>query len=314
MRKLIIVLTSIVLFVGFGTGVNAQEVGTPSLTIYPSIIEVSGDSEKVITESMTLRNDSSLLVPVKIEVSNYSIDSRGIPSYISQGLEWNPTDWITVEPADSILGAKEQKEISIEIRIPEGALPGSYFSAIIFKPIMPPEYFETQSTHIIPYIGAVIGINVEGEYETENTDFLSVERFSHSIPKDNSGILFSTSLRNDDVYYHKVEGDIIVTNLLDDVVVEEDVKGVTLFPESFREFENTYASRLPFGRYTATLNIEGEGDQATEEVTFWVEPTILEVIIMIASVLGAVTIIALLILLVIRRKNIMKAITILFKK
>lgn len=313
MKRYITIITMLALL-GLGGRVIAQEGETPSLTLYPSIIEVETAPEEIISNVITVRNNSNLIVPVQIEVSDYSIDSQGVPTYISNSPQWSPKDWITVEPSDIILEPKEKREIEVIISVPETALGGSHFAAILFKPIMPPDYFETQSTHIIPYIGAVIGINVETDEVVSSTDFLVVEDFNQSIDEELEEVLFTTTLHNDDVYYHKIEGDITVSNLFDNIVVKEDVEGVTLFPESSWEIENTYGSRLPFGKYTAVLSVSGEGDWASETVTFWVKPTILEVFIMVFILIGAILAISAIVVLIKKRKNVVKAVKTLIKR
>ena len=46
------------------------------------------------------------------------------------------------------INADEEKSINVTINIPEEAEPGSYFTAILFSPLLPERYFLDQSAHI----------------------------------------------------------------------------------------------------------------------------------------------------------------------
>ena len=280
---------------------SAKEESLPiSISIYPSILDLDINRNQTTTEEVTIRNETEFLMPVKVEISDYSQGENGLPDYSIDPTIWSAKSWITTSPGDFILEPKATQKVLLEMVIPAYAEPGSHFVTVLFKPVLPPDYFQPQSAHIIPYIGAVVALNVERVGNKKTTDFLEVQSFETDTRTLSNTIGFDASLKNTDVFFHKVSGNISILNLLNTEVGKVEIEDSTIFPQKNSSFSKSYGEALFFGRYKAVLNI-GEGEYQTSETrTFWVWPSIPQVFIFLAVTVG-------LVLLIVKRRNVLKA-------
>ena len=309
-----ILLTILLIAILLPKAVLAQEEGkiSPSITIAPSILDLDVEQSEAIEEVIKVTNNSDFALPVKVDVNDYTVDEEGVPDYSLDTTEWSPKGWIELDPADLILEPLASRDITINIAIPEFADPGSHFATILFKPILPPEYFAKDSAHVIPYIGAVIALNVEGEELKAKEDYLEIREFLRGEASEGEmKEEFYSKLYNDDVYYHKVSGDIVVKNIFNREVAYKSIDGVTLFPQKVRALTSFLDQELPFGRYRAELQISDENEEVIRNIVFWERPTVGEVILLILRIILLIVLISLVVLVILKRKNLKKAFVVL---
>jgi hypothetical protein len=311
-KRALITILLITSLLSFPTSILAQDIlgdeeVPPSLTIAPSIIELEVNQNEEITQVISVTNNSDIILPIKIETTEYTQNEFGIPSFSETDLQYSCRDWIEVDPTDFALNPYESRDITITALIPQAAEPGSHFASVLFKPILPPEYFKPQSAHILPYIGSVIALNVNiDEYERIN-EYLEVENFHSQNHFQSEPLELSFGIRNKDVYYHKVEGEIIIYNLLNIEVDKVTIDNATIFPKKSRSLSNNLEEQLFGGFYTAKLVI-GDGNYQTEKsIRLFVVPSIITILVFLL-------ILDLSILLILKRKNIDDAIRVLLKK
>ena len=254
----------------------------PALTIAPSIIELEVKPGEKYEEVLYVTNGTSSPLPVTTDFKDYTMDEEGMPVYFEDTSGWSPRDWITVEPPDFILRDNERHEIILDVNVPEKAKSGSHIAALFFQPVLPEDYFEAESAHIIPYIGAVIALNVRNGEEEKRTDYLEIQEFAPVQEEDSDVLSFSTKLFNDDVYFHRVGGSIEIYNIFDDNVHSELVGDITLLPEKLRSIEKELSEKLSFGKYRAELVLGESGSNTKTRIAeFWIPPTLAQMAIMI---------------------------------
>lgn len=286
----------------------------PSLTIYPSIIDLDVTPGKQLKESITIENNTVEPIPVTIEVLNYSTDQFGYPSYTDDPVEgWSPISWITVEPTDLIVEPANPREISLSIHIHEEARSGSHLGTIMFKPVLPPDYFTPHSAHVIPYIGSIIALNVRTGEEESVTDFINIKQFTADTETEEEiDVGYTALIENKDVYYHRVTGNIDVFNIFNKLVLQKEVDSTTILPEKESYITGTLAEELSFGRYRAEFTIREENAIDTEIVEFWVSPTILEIIQIVFVLVLMIATFGFIYLLIFRRENVKKSLKVIF--
>jgi len=288
----------------FNIDVSAQDENVSnSVTIYPSIIELNVNPAQVIDETIYLRNDFDFPLPFKAEISDYTIDEYGVPDFYVDN-EWSPRDWISASPSDFIVDALNTEEVNVAITIPEKANNGSHFAVMLFKPVMPPQYFEEESSHIIPYIGGLIILNViQGDYNAKK-DIIKIQEFNVNKITSNRQVEFTENIKNEDVYYHKINREIKIINIFNKEVGNISIPDTTIFPLKNRILNDNFESKLLFGRYKAVLLIEAYNEVISETTYFWIFPNF---IILFFSFI----ILIILVLLILKRKNLSKALKVL---
>lgn len=309
-----ILLITILLVSLFPRSIQASEPEGPSITIAPSILDLDVEKEEEIKEVIKITNNSDFPLPVKVDVHDYTVDENGVPDYSKDPTEWSPIGWIEVDPADLILEPLESRDITLKISIPEFAAPGSHFATVLFKPVLPPEYFTKDSAHVIPYIGAVVSLNVAGEELERKEDYLSVKEFVRGESEESKEEEFYTKIYNDDIYHHKVSGEIVIRNIFNKEAAEKSIDDVTLFPQKVRALTSFLSHDLPFGRYKAELKIGDKKDEVLRSIVFWERPTVGEIIFLILRAILLIGMIGVFILIILKRKNLKKAVMILFAR
>lgn len=312
-----IFITTVLITILLPIGVLAQELqgdekASPSITIAPSILDLDVSRSQTLEKKISIKNDADIPIPVKVEINDYSQNEYGIPDYSLDSSDWSPKQWLVIEPADFILESYGVREVTVKITIPEYAQPGSHFATILFKPVLPPEYFEADSAHVIPYIGAIVALNVKGEGLEGEKEYLKIQEFVKQETNEEEDEEFFSQVNNDDVYYHKVSGNIVVRNILGKEVAFKSVDEVTIFPKKARSLTSLLEHDLSFGRYKAELHLSDGNEEVVKSITFWEKPTIGEIILIILYASLSLIIMGTSIFVIKNRRNLKKAIKVLF--
>lgn len=298
-----ILLTIFTFFLILPMAAKAQN--NPAITIAPSLIELDVEALKEYEETITVTNTSDLIIPVNVEIADYTFDENGVPDYSEDETAWGARTWVKAELEDFILEPGESEDITLNFTIPKLAEPGSHLIAIFFKPVLPPSYFAEQSSHVIPYIGAVASLDVRNDDFISPDNYLEINEFnSNKTPVD---INFDSNVTNNDVYFHRVEGVVTLTNLFNNTVKEIPIDRTTILPKNSRNLKQILSERIFPGRYKVDIQITDMNEEVSDSTVLWVYPTILEIFLGLV-VLSVIT------FLIIKRKNISKAIKVLSKR
>ncbi len=248
------------------------ETAPPEMKLTPSILEVDTNPGENSMKTIKFTNESELSFFVSVGSTTYSVDRYGSPNYETIMADFDTEEWIKVEPIEFVIEADSEREVDIEISTPENASPGSHLATIMFKPTFPAEYFTADSARVTHQIGAILAINVYDGNQGKNSN-IEIKDFNTQKYSDNpKAVQFNIMLKNSDVYYHKIEGEIKVTNILGKTVKNVEIERLTVHPEMERIITRELEEELGFGRYTAVLNLECEEEELQKKNVFWIYP------------------------------------------
>jgi len=213
-------------------------------------------------------------------------------------------------------------------------------------------YQDQSGVSIIPKIGTLFLISVGERKKPTDNSFLTVSEFSipekfHLKKLEDSVInitgLFSTAyaetiktfsvvktsqlqfnlhIKNNDVYHIKPSGKLAILSNCGKIIGETEIKKITILPGKTRRIPVDFSPEIPavfkklpspflgfisknlfFGKYHASLMLDIDGISKKEEIEFWIFPW--KLFLMIAFTL---------VILILARKRIKKAIKVLIKK
>jgi hypothetical protein len=175
---------------------------------------------------------------------------------------------------------------------PINALPGGHYAMVLHSPDKSVSLLDSTGASIQTKVGTLVYITIPGKI-TENAiikDFIA-PKFSEFGPID-----FKTTIQNLSDVHIKPAGNITITNMIGlKKYIQFNDKGINIFPEKIREFENQLNKKWLLGRYKAELNaVYGTaGGVATAVIFFWVIPWRFLILIITAAIIIAIIILTL---------------------
>jgi hypothetical protein len=303
--------------------VKAEEASTLGLSVNPQLFELDVFPGETINRIITVGNLSDVVLPVKVRVVNFTAaDYSG--EMLFEEILADPAvaskKWFEVEPADFILDIGERRVINFSISVPEDAVPGGHYSVILFEPQLPSHYFKAGQPQMVPVVGVLFLISVKvlalepisqenlveivefripGEQRIQN-----LERFLASVSQiippvqaaeinisERTPSSFILSIKNNDIYHHKLSGRLLVYNTFGKRVGEIEIKKTTILPGKIRRFPVNFSSEAPgqlkwlpasianflmqntsLGKYRAVLELGEEKSkiEVSQALTFWI--------------------------------------------
>lgn len=204
-----------------------------------------------------------------------------------------------VQPVDDVpLGAKEKKEVSVTVRVPENANAGGYYGAVRFAPVS--QESGPGNVGLTASVGTIVLVRVPGNL-TERLDLLELTAGQNSKAKSfiTSGeVSVITRLKNEGDIHVKPFGKITVKNMFGKIVYEgefnvgdtEDARA-NILPGSTRRFENALGNKSLLGRYTIEANLgfsQGSGDLISAKTSFWYMPAwaLVALLLIVVALIG----------------------------
>lgn len=262
-----------------------------SLSFSPQKFDLILFSGETFEGKIKISNPNEFPVPLSLEILPFSQGEKGELQFEKIEKD-SPVFWFFVEKKEMILAKKETKRISFEIKVPQNAPPGTYFVFLLLKPHFPKEHFEKLGPKVVPILGIPFLISVrELSLESKKKPF---EVLSFSIPEKEriktlefsfnflaqkaqiflfqkafaqSPQIFFTKktpnsflvkIKNNDVYYLKPKGKVIIYDIFGKKVAEGKIASQTLFPKKEREFEVKIERKNVFLLGRAELEIEAQ--------------------------------------------------------
>jgi hypothetical protein len=266
---------------------NNNDVGQ-ALEIGPPLISLKADPGETLKTKIQLRNIAGGDLIVTNQINDFTAAGEdGTPQVLlDEDANAEPTpyslkNWIS--PLKRlVLKPKEIESLSVTIKVPDNASPGSYYGVVRFTAV-PPE-LEGTGVSLSASLGSLIFVRVNGDAK----ESMGIEEFYAS--KDGKrGWLFESNpidfverLKNTGNVHLQPRGQITIYDMFGNTVTAIIVNQPphNVLPASIRKFEQSLGDtelgdRNLFGRYTAELTIaygEDEQQTITEKVTFWVIP------------------------------------------
>ncbi len=269
-----------------------------ALEIAPPVINLKGNPGTTIKTTVYLRNVSRGELIVTAETNDFvAAGEDGTPKILlnndSSDDPYSMKDWV-VPPAELRIVPKEIKTMSIKINIPTSASPGGHYSVLRFTARAPS--VSGQGVALSASLGSLILLTVNGKF----TESMSVQQFAAS-KNDRIGKLFEgipidfiVKLTNNGSVHEQPTGQISITDMFGKSVgtvnINQPPKNV--LPHSTRKFQGSLDSTVIgnkklFGMYHAKLTVSyGTKQKVTSELTFWVIPWKIVLVVIALLIIG----------------------------
>ena len=309
-----------------GNNVYAQ-VDRLGLAVSPQIFELDALLGETINSKIKIRNTSEVAVPINIRAVNFSAAEESGDMIFEQGLDdisIASYKWLKIETPDFILDPEEKRDVHFSINIPDNAEPGGHYVVMLFEPQLPSFYFREGEPRSIPVMGVLFLLSVKSlsldpvamDEQIQIVEFgvpagqrmQNLEKALASIidlvPSasameinvvDKTPSSFVLRIKNNDIFHHKLTGDLFVYNTFGEKVGKAEIERTTILPGKIREFpvdfqveEFHYLKWLPagisnflvqntsLGKYKAELVLEvdnlKEKQQLSVMTDFWAIP------------------------------------------
>lgn len=270
----------VVLIVGTA---SAQEIQRTYTVINPAINhslkpgEVAEGTTKVI-------NQSNVPLTFKLNVQDYVVsDNKGTPNFLppdTLNTKYSAAAWIGVTPSTFTLKPGATQVISYFIQVPADATSGGHYAGIVYAPVSEVQQEATGGT-VNTQVGSLFYLNVLGPItEKAEVSILDSGSFHEYGP-----VNILTQIKNMGDLHISPKATITVTGLL--FKETADLVSQNIYPETVRDFENSFGQTLMLGRYKAEL-IGSYGQEnnipLVTTMYFWVFPWKLVLIIVLVSV------------------------------
>lgn len=288
--------------------VRAQDTSGSGLRISPTRSDLSivpGD-ERVITQ--TVRNVTQNPVTVQPALNDFEADgTTGNPRLIgdpSQISAYSLREFIAV-PGDFDLQPEEEREVTITVKVPDGASPGAYFGSILYRAV-PQGSTGSGQVALIASVGSLVLLEVPGAI-TEKIQINDISAYLNG----NAGSLFTkkpneigVEIENLGNSFSQPFGKVSVKDWRGREVFIYELNDTTprgnILPDSTRLFKEEFVNvevktvngeeqidkisplRWP-GRYTITGNLSHgtTGEIFTVSTTFWYVPAWLLIVVLL---------------------------------
>jgi hypothetical protein len=286
-----------------------------SLAIDPPIIVINAVPPTTATSSLTIQNKGDTQITLQIELKPFKAKGEnGELEYLKETPEIFKNIQILDAnvPIKSItLGPKQQKNLNLNIDIPQDANISDYYFSVVFVSI---DSAPIKSNTSINQLG--IATNVLLTVGAKETPKATLEEFSTKVFFEKGPAPFTIRVKNTSAHFIKPKGKINIKNIFGQSVGKLDLTTVNILTDSIRAIpndvyiqelrlkdnsnakaDNSLSSQQPIalwkenlllGIYTATLDISMSdvGPTLTRTVRFFAFPLqILIIIVVIAIVI-----------------------------
>lgn len=271
--------------------VSAQDATTSSANgfkISPVRSELTIEKGDTSTVDISIENPSDIPMVAEAVVNNFiaSDDGTGTPRLIlDENAEAPKNDFRSLvgEIPNVSLGAKERKDVQVQLSVPQDANSGGYYGAIRF---VPADITQESTVGLTASVGTIVLVTVPGDLTQKLTlEDLSAGQYDENkapvtksiISKGN--VIIVTKLANEGDIHTKPFGNITVKNMFGKTVSSMELNAVepkaNVLPGSTRTFVNEPDYKSWLGRYTITANLgygDGGGQLISQTSSFWYLP------------------------------------------
>lgn len=226
---------------------------TQAMGITPFIFEMEGEPGQVIEKSITVHNDSGRDIKVEVLLQDFeALDDTGRQRFIpneEEGVENSMYKWISVL-SDFSLAVDESRLLDFTVTIPEDAVTGGKYAAIIFHQ----KADSGEGKAVSSAIASLILLTVNGPDIDEDGRIVSFE----ATQNEEGETVFETVVKNTGNVHMKPIGHIRVGD--DEILFNDTLRNV--LPGQSRRFETLWTK--PLDLTTAQVEILAKVGNTTE--------------------------------------------------
>lgn len=277
-RILVSILIILSLIFTFIPVAKAQE--SLVLTISPIKIELKVNKGQILSQRIKIM--SNLNTQLIVYTQDWQPQgAEGQVQFLTEKTLTSASSWLSISPKKFYLKANQPKEVKVSIQVPKDIYPGSYYTAVMFQPVL------TQNKGVIQVVGRVgtlILLTVKGQVIEKGKiiSFKTIKKFNWKTPVD-----FEILFKNTGTVYYKPSGKISIY-LGDKKIDEIEIKGENALPNYERKMKAQWNKNVWLGKFTAQLDLKyGLKNDKTSfaETSFWVISWRLLIIIFLVIVL-----------------------------
>lgn len=238
MRNRIFALSLIVVIISslFYLGTHSVFADTLSLSVSPSIMEITANPSIDVSAPFTLTNSSDQ--PVTLRIGYKMFDSgaskNGIVSFLSNvqtipGPDQKIFDKIHVVNENNIsidsinLGPKQTKKLGLRITLPHGEPASDYYFTLLFIQTSGKENQNTPGTNVenqksYSLLQAGIGMNVLLSVGNKEKPVGSIDTYTTSWFHNSGPTLFNLTVHNQGQHFFTAKGTILIRNMFGQTV------------------------------------------------------------------------------------------------
>ena len=280
---------------------------TAGLSVFPAIIEMSGDPGQSNKVNLNITNTTQTPLPVDLDVrSLVPVDSI---IDLSRRVDFDASKWIKLDTSQFALEPNATKTITVTIEIPDTALPGGHYAELYIKSLQIQTSVNNQpaQTRLIPEIKVPVLVRVSGDAKEE----LSIKQ-ENAFPatiQNRMPLTTTVSIANTGTVH--LLPTIAVQLWKGDILAQETlINPFIVLPNTVKTVELPWTPDVSSGLYKATVELRygtnQQADSLSKESILVFPPWYV--------VFGIPASLVVIIYLVIKRRNITAAIRVLIGK
>ncbi len=293
---LFFVVLSVVAYSSVKTWVRGQNDGQ-TLEVSPPSQEVTLDPGDSVQIKSIIRNKSNDSLTMTAHIEDFTASGDEGQVALSQGGTYSVANWTKVTPGSFTLPPHSEQEVTATVTAPKDAAGGRYGSFVF---AVKPESTTGNAAAVSQQIASLFLLRLNGAVnERLAITSMSSPRFSEFGP-----VTMDLTFQNTGNVHVKTYGLINVRDALGNKVADIVVPGTNVFPDAARVVKATLNKTFLIGPYTATalMYYGSQNDVLTAQTTFYVFPVRIAALVLVV-----------LVLLIVLRKRLRKALRALTK-
>ena len=272
-----------------------------TISVVPPKFELLGNPGDILNEEIKVGNSDASQVTYQTSVQDFNAsgDTGGV-SFVEDPNAPTTTyalaKWVTIEPSRLTVDANSQKTVSVTIRIPKNAEPGSHFASVQVA-LTPTASTVGGTATVSSKLNTLILLRVSGN----TTEKLSVDYFRPVDSYNQKGpIDFDLRTTNGGNVHVAPAGTITITDMFNKKVAEIPLTSANVLPGGSRQIHTVWDSGNKIGRFTANL-VATYGDSKQPiavSTTFYIIP--------VPLLVGILALVLIIIFLITKRKKVRK--------
>lgn len=261
------------------------------LVVYPAKIQLEVSPGEKTGVTVNFLNQSELPLSGYFRIADFIvIDNKGTPEIVEQkekvSSRYAASSWFSSLYDRGTIPANDKVSYLTYITVPQDAAAGGHYVAIYFEPV--PELTQPQTggekaTAISTRLASLVYIKVKGEIKEE----AKITRFFANRFQEYGPVKVITEILNLGNYHITPQAKLTLTNPLGQVVDEQKLFPLNIFPERSRLYKNELGKKWLIGRYQVKLTgTYGEKNLPLSATLYlWIFPWKVAIVVFLAIVI-----------------------------
>jgi len=247
---------SLILFASLFFGLACQADEFVGVAVDQSVFSFNLNPKENKEFSLRVKNISKLEQKVFLETQDISIEENNKVSFLPAANEINGMkDWIKSEEKYWVFGPGEEKEVKLNVDVPEKAIPGSHFAVLLVRAVSNATAENILRPIVEGKIGVEILVNVGGDISGKG----KIVDFQAPVLAEKK-IILKTEFQNEGTIHYIPHGEIEIKNIFFGKEKKINIASHFVFPGRKYLFEENFDVESLLGIYTAKASfVDGEG-------------------------------------------------------